>query len=137
MAYVSQERKASLLPAIKAVLKKYGVKGTVAVRSYSTLTLTVKSGGIDFIGNCNHVCGSSHYHVSRGFRPITQGYTDVNEYWYHEHFDGVAREFLKEVLEAMNVGNWDHSDIMSDYFNKGWYTRILIGKWDAPYVLNV
>ena len=32
MAYVSQEKKKQLAPAIKAVLKKYGMKGSIAVR---------------------------------------------------------------------------------------------------------
>ena len=51
MAYMSQERKQSLAPAIKAVLKKYGVKGTLAVNNHSTLVLNIKSGSIDFIEN--------------------------------------------------------------------------------------
>ena len=34
MAYVSQKDKAKLTPAIKAVLKKYGVKASIAVRTY-------------------------------------------------------------------------------------------------------
>ena len=51
MAYMSQERKQSLAPSIKAVLKKYGVKGTLAVRNHSTLVLNIKSGSIDFIEN--------------------------------------------------------------------------------------
>ena len=51
MAYVSQDRKKSLAPAIKAVLKKYNVKGTLSVRNHSSLVLTLKSGSIDFIEN--------------------------------------------------------------------------------------
>ena len=51
MAYMSQERKQNLAPAIKAVLKKYGVKATIAVRNHSTLVVNIKSGSIDFIEN--------------------------------------------------------------------------------------
>ena len=51
MAYMSQERKANLAPAIKAVLKKYKVKATIAVRNHSTLVVNIKSGSIDFIEN--------------------------------------------------------------------------------------
>ena len=49
MAYFNQERKAQKAPAIKAILKKYGVKGSLAVRNHSTFVLNVKSGSIDFI----------------------------------------------------------------------------------------
>lgn len=134
MAYVSQELKAKLAPRIKAVLKKYGVKGTVAVRNHSTLVLNLKSGSIDFIGNSNRVCGESHYQVSRGFRPNTTGYDQVNPYWYQDHYDGKAKAFLKEVLTVMNDGNHDRSDIQTDYFDVGWYVDINIGKWNKPYI---
>lgn len=136
MAYVSQELKAKLAPAIKAVCKKYGIKATLAVQHHSTLALNIKSGGIDFIGNSNRVCGSSHYQVSRGFKPNTSGYCNVNHYWYKDHYDGVALKFLKEVISAMNNGNHDNSHIQSDYFDVGWYININIGSWNKPYILN-
>ena len=44
MAYMSQQQKAALSPAIKAVLKKYNMKGTIAVRHRSTLVVNIKSG---------------------------------------------------------------------------------------------
>ena len=48
MAYVSQEMKSELAPVIKTILKKYGMKGSLAVRNHSTLVLNLKSGKIDF-----------------------------------------------------------------------------------------
>ena len=33
MAYMSQEKKAKIVAAVKPILKKYGIKGTFAVRS--------------------------------------------------------------------------------------------------------
>ena len=93
MAYMNQERKAKIAAALKPVLKKYGIKGTLSVRNHSSINLNIKSGSIDFIGNSNRVCGSSHYLTSGGFRPITQGYMDVNPFWFQDHFDGVAKAF--------------------------------------------
>lgn len=136
MAYMNQERKAARTPAIKAVLKKYGVKGSLSVRNHSTLVLTLKSGKIDFIGNSNRVCGNDHYQVSRGFTPNTSGYSDVNPYWFKEHYDGKALSFLKEVFTIMNDGNHDNSDIQSDYFDVGWYSDVNIGKWNKPYIVE-
>jgi hypothetical protein len=136
MAYMNQERKAARAPAIKAVLKKYGVKGSLSVRNHSTLVLTLKSGKIDFIGNSNRVCGNDHYQVSRGFTPNTSGYSDVNPYWFKEHYDGKALSFLKEVFAIMNNGNHDNSDIQTDYFDVGWYSDVNIGKWNNPYIVE-
>jgi len=53
MAYISQEMKKELAPEIKAVLKKYGVKGTIAIRNHSTLVVNIKSGKLDLIGDYN------------------------------------------------------------------------------------
>jgi hypothetical protein len=136
MAYMSQEKKSKIAPKVKKVLQKYGVKGTLAVNNHSTLVLNIKSGKIDFIGNINEVCGKKHYQVSNGFRPITQGYADVNPYWYKDHFDGKALAFLKELIPAMNDGNHDNSDAQIDYFDVGWYIRVNIGKWNKPYILE-
>jgi hypothetical protein len=129
MAYVSQELKSKLAPAIKAACKKYGVKASIAVRDRMTLVLNIKSGQIDFIGDYQK--GESQFVKER---PIT--YIDVNEYHYRNHFSGRARDFLEEVLTAMNAGNHDNSDIMTDYFDVGWYTDVKIGQWNKPYVLE-
>ena len=51
MAFMSQDKKALLAPAVKAILKKYGVKGSLAVSNSTSLVLNIKSGPIDFIKN--------------------------------------------------------------------------------------
>ena len=128
---MSQEKKAKIAPVVKAVLKKYNVKGSLAVRNHMSLVLNIKSGPIDFIGNFNKTVGER----PGGFRTGSpaQRSIDVNTYWYQDHFDGVAKEFLKEVITAMNDGNHDRSDIQSDYFDVGWYVDVNIGKWNKPY----
>ncbi len=136
MAFVSQSLKKTLAPHIKAVCKRYGVKATLAVQNHSTLCLNIKSGPIDFIGNANEVCGNDHYQVSRGFTPNKSGYDNVNVYHYRSHYSGVALKFLSEVIPLMNYGNHDNSDIMTDYFDVGWYVDVNIGKWDQPYILE-
>ncbi len=138
MAYVSQERKQSLAPAIKAVLKKYGVKGSLSIRTHSSLVLTIKSGKIDFVENFietdNKVLHGRKMSQDQIDHIRKNQSVDVNPYWYHEHFSGKAKDFLKEVLAAMNNGNHDNSDIQSDYFDVGWYVDVNIGRWNQPYV---
>ena len=131
MAYVSQELKAKLAPTIKAICKKYNIKASLAVRNHSTLVLNVKQGDIDFIGNWN----ASLINRNITTNPYDIDYIQVNPYWYHEHFTDKAKEFLSEVIPAMNAGNWDKSDIQTDYFNVGWYIDVNIGQWNKPYAL--
>jgi len=134
MAYMSQENKASIAPKVKAILKKYGVKGSLSVLHHSTLRLTIKSGRLDFINNVNTVVGSN----PRGSMLWTpaKDTISINPYHFKDHFSGNCLKFLTEVMAAMNNGNWDKSDIQSDYFNVGWYVDISVGKWNAPYVLE-
>ena len=129
MAWMNQEKKAALAPAIKAICKKYGVKASLAVHNHSTLVLNIKSGKIDFIDNYNTTVGAR-------YRQCESAYMQVNPYWYHEHFDGAALAFLSEVIPAMNVGNHDRSDIQSDYFDVGWYIDVNVGRWNKPYLLT-
>ena len=134
---MNQERKAQINKALKPVLAKYGVKGTLSVRNHSTICLTLKSGKIDFIANSNRVCGSSHYQVSHGFPSNTSGYSDVNPYWYQDHYDGKAKAFLDEAFKALKVAGWyDNTDAQIDYFDTAYYCDINVGKWNKPYIVT-
>ena len=116
MAYVSQADKAKLAPAIKAVLKKYNMKASISVRHHSTLVVTIKSGNINFDMN-----GDS--------------YAQVNTYWIDTHYEGVARNFLNELKDAMEGPSFfNEDDAMTDYFHRSHYTDINIGQWNKPYV---
>jgi hypothetical protein len=114
MAYMNQEKKKELSPLIKSICKKHGIKATLGVHNYSELVLNIKSGSIDF------------------------GADRINEYWYKDHFadNPKALAFLSEVIPAMNIGNFDKSDVQTDYFHVGWYMSVNLGKWDKPYILN-
>ena len=48
MAYISQEKKKELAPAIKAVAKKYGMKVTIGIDNHSSLIVRVKEGPLAF-----------------------------------------------------------------------------------------
>lgn len=134
MAYMSQEKKKQLAITIKAICKTYKVKASLSVRHHSTLVLTIKSSPIDFVGNYNEVFKSRP--KPEYASDITGPSMDVNVYWYKEHFSGRALMFLSRVIEAMNVGNHDRSDISTDYFDVGWYVDVKIGQWNKPYVVT-
>ena len=120
MAYVSQADKKELAPAIKKVLSKYGMKGSISIRNHSTLQVTLQSGAIDFED------------YSHG-----DGYIQVNTYHIDSHYSGKARAFLNELLDAMKGPKYfNNDDAMTDYFHRSHYTDINVGKWNKPYFLQ-
>lgn len=131
MAYMDQKRKAQLAPAIKAAMDKYKVKGTIGVRNHMSLVVNIRSGELDFIGNYNSVMQEK-----QAQQVTDRGCLTINPYWYKEHFTGRPRDFLGELFAAMNAGNHDRSDIMTDYFDVGWYVDVNIGNWEKPYKLE-
>ena len=123
MAYISQEEKKELAPGIKAVLKKYGVKGTIAVRGYSSLVVNIKSGVLDLMGDC--------------------GLPDEDSFQVHPYYaeerakDPKIGSFYGELLAAMKGTKWyNNSDVQIDYFDIAYYVDINVGKWDTGYVYN-
>lgn len=134
MAFVSQELKSKLAPKIRAICGKYGVKASLAVRNHSTLVLNIRQGKIDFIKNFNDNIEQRDPTGNRGINPA-RDYIQVNVYHHQSHYSGQAQKFLKEVIDAMNEGNFDHSDLQSDYFHVGWYVNVNIGQWNRPYAL--
>ena len=134
MAYMDQRQKAFLAPAIKAVLKKYSMKGTIGVRNHSTLVVNISQGPLDIIGNMYEIkqAKPNPYPGTEYAKPL---YMQVNEHWIGDNYSGKCKEFLQELKDAMDVGNHDRSDIQTDYFDVGWYKDINIGQWDKPYQL--
>ena len=120
MAYVSQKDKAELAPAIKKVLNKYGMKGSISIRHHMSLVVTLQSGAIDFKD------------YSHG-----DGYIQVNTYHIDAHYSGKAKAFLNELLDAMKGPKYfNNDDAMTDYFHRSHYTDINVGKWNKPYFLQ-
>ncbi len=133
MAFADQKLKVKKAPLIEEICKKYGVTASLAVRSRITLVLNIKSGEIDFLKNCKETCRM----LPRGTgKPrIPKYHFEVFVRLYDKHFSGTAKKFLEEILQVMNDGNYDRSNIQADYYDVGWFTEINIGRWDTPYSL--
>jgi hypothetical protein len=131
MAYVSQEKKALVVEALKAAGLNKRFKYSIRVRHHSTLVLTIKSGDVDFAAD----------YIDKFDRPLKAGEVPgVNPYWYKEHFKGASLEALEKFFAALNLRgvageeNFDKSDIQSDYFHVGWYVDIELAPYGkAPY----
>jgi len=138
MAYINQETKSKLTPGIKAILLKYGLKGSLRIRNHSTLVLTIKSGKLDFINNSvdklSHASAVNLPFASDSIAAIKkEQYINVNVYHIGTNFSGVCAAALSELRAAMSVGSWDRSDAQYDHFDVGWYVNITVGAWDKPY----
>lgn len=132
MAYMSQERKKLIEPKVKEILKAYGLKGSLRVDHHSALMLTL-SAGMDF---SKYMLTDREEDAVKNIQKAFaegNGYIQVNTYHISSHFFGKAAEALQNLCDAMNEGNWDESDIQTDYFNVGWYTNIHIGRWNKGY----
>ena len=128
---MNQERKQKISNALKPILAKYGMKGTLKCRQHA-ITLTLRQGPIDFIGdlneNRNGRLGVSKDEMRKHYE------LQVNQYWIDEHYTGVSLEFLKQVNEAMQAAEYyDRSDAQIDYFDTAYYYDINVGSWNTPY----
>ena len=136
MAYMSQEKKAQLAPCIIAVLKKFGMKGSISVNNHSTLVCNVSEGPLDIIGNMYEIAMTkpdTFYARDKAPKPK---HIQVNPHWISENYSGKVLQFVQALKDAMDVGNHDRSDIQTDYFDVGFYIDINIGKWDKPFQLT-
>lgn len=141
MAYMNQEKKAQIATALKPILAKYKVKGTLSVRNHSTIVLNIKSGAIDFIENYIETDENKTYGKKLTADQVAyirkNNSLDINPYWFQEHYSGVAKEFLTETMKAMKSGDWyDNSDAQTDYFDTAYYVDVNVGSWNKPYVFE-
>jgi len=127
MAYIDKEMKKNLSTGILKVCKDYGVKGTLSIKHYSTLSLNISKGKIDFFSSLTN----PENHGSRfdGELQLTN-YSVANK-----HLSGEAGEFLAKVVKEMDALNYDNSEIMTDHHDMGYYTHINVGRYDKPYQL--
>ena len=131
---MNQERKQKISNALKPILAKYGMKGTLKCRQHA-ISLTLRQGPIDFIGDLNE---SRNGRLGVAKDEMRKHYElQVNQYWIDEHYTGVSLEFLKQVKDAMQAGDWyDNSDAQIDYFDTAYYYDINVGSWNKPYTLT-
>lgn len=111
MAYMSREGKAARVPVVKAILAKYGQKGSLSVQNHSTLVLKLK----DVVGMFTMSDSDTRWGK------------DVNHYWIDQHYEGKAAKMLNELKDAMyGKDYYDRSDARSDYFDCSHYINIRV-----------
>jgi uncharacterized protein YutD len=128
MAYMNQERKATIAANVKPILAKYGMKGTLRVKHNLVIVLTLRSGPIDFIGDMQREKPFDKDMMRERYALV------INPYHYPTNYLGDSYFFLKEIFEAMKSAAWyDRSDSMTDYFDTAYYIEVKVGDWTKPY----
>ena len=135
MAYISQDDKKALAPQIKAVLKKYDMKGSIGINHYSSLVVNLAGGALGLIGdaqkhNDDHAAwrGQESHQIGDNYQ--------VNTCYADEHaVDPTVATFFKELIAAMKGMSWyNNTDAQIDYFDIAYYLNVNVGKWNKPYV---
>lgn len=112
MAYLSKEELKKMRDNIKKVFPaKEGWKMSIRNRNHSTVCVDLLKGNF------------KDDEASR----------NINHYRVPNNDAGKFTKFVNEILE-LSVQNHDRSDIMTDYFDVGYYKTISIGRWDKEYV---
>lgn len=120
---MSQENKKKIAAELKKIIPSTW-KWSLRVRHHSALSLTITRADIDLYNE-------------HSATPENKGsYIQVNEYYLANQFKGEALAIMEDISAAMNAGNHDDSDAMTDYFNVGWYTDINIGGFERPFVFS-
>lgn len=110
MAFMNQERKAMLAKEVAKVVPA-GWKYSLSVRNHSTIVMTISEAPL---------------RLSRNEKSESVNPYHVEKYYGKDHP-------LVAIVAALNVGNHDRSDIMTDYFDVGWYVDVNLGRWDKPF----
>lgn len=127
MAYMNQERKTLIAAALKPVVPA-GWKYSLAVRNHMTIVMTVTEAPFNLIGA---------FKRTEHFNPDTTTHVDVNPYHYSSHLaDECVADVFSRIFGALNTGNHDNSDLMTDYFDVGFYVDLHIGRWDKPFAFK-
>ena len=133
MAYVNNDKTKQVRNDLKAAFpSKSGWKFSVRKRHSSSVDVVILKSPIDWEANLgtelqyNKDLSGVLTTEGEGLRSCSISFPQAD--W----FGGEAGKALKKILEIINVGNFDKSDIMTDYFHVGFYFDLTIGEYDRP-----
>jgi hypothetical protein len=109
MAYITKEKSKKVKAELKKAFPK--IKFSVTIDNCTTLNINI---------------------MEAPFKFTDKDYEQLNPYYLNRYQNSEALEQIKSIA---NQGNYDNSDIQTDYFEVGFYLHMNIGKWDKPFKL--
>lgn len=135
MAYINQATKKLIKEELDKVVPK-DLKYTLKIRDHSLITMVIRKGKVNFHQNRNEKLVGKFDRYQQEIAPIELSKTlDINCYYVDDQFSGEVLDLIKKIQKAMNIKNWNRSDIQTDYFDVGYYIGIQVGEWEKPYEL--
>lgn len=108
MAYIETQKVSEIRKALKSAFPE--LKLSVKRLNHSKLDVTILSGPYKFI--------------DREYQQINHNYCTSYS----------TPDVLQKITDICMNGNYDNSDIMTDYFEVGYYFSLSVGDWDKPYI---
>jgi hypothetical protein len=126
-----KEIKAEVLAKVKPILKKKGLKGTLAFPDGRTMRLTLKVNEETAKWIYEGSVYSYHAHDYKWEETYLFRYKDdvIHCLTGDNRVNALNKEagqFLADIGFALNYGNWDNSDVQTDYFDFGWLSEIKV-----------
>jgi len=130
MAYMNQDKKKEIAAELKKFMPK-NWKYSLRVRDHSAIVMTIRSAPVDLVKE-HEAKRAAKLRNHPDFMPRTDRYVSVNPYNADESFTE-SQELINKIMAALNLNNFDKSDIQSDYFHVGHYVAVNIGTYDKPF----
>jgi len=135
MAHMTQEHKKRIAAELKKFMPK-SWKYSLRVVHHSSIEMTIRQAPVDlpkmvFEKRGSKVCN----HQEPFYQDASNVYknTSVNDHWIEEEVDAEYLTLFKKIIAALNLDNFNKSDIMTDYFHVGHYIGLEVGRWDKPF----
>ena len=123
MAYASKELSKKVREQLKAEFPE--IKFSVRIEHHMALNVTIVKAPYNFMEHRASVqLGGFKLREDSNYQSDT-----ANERFPFKHID-----VLNRIIDIINCDNYDRSDIMTDYFDVGYYVHFNIGSWNKPFV---
>ena len=138
MAYISKAQVQEKRKLINQLCKEYRIHATVSGSNSSEITVTIRSGVIDFLAN--HVetvkrdFTNNKQHIENAEWHAKRGHFTINQHCVNHQFSGIALDFMEKLFVIVKLYHYK-DDKIPVYFNYAWYIDVKIGEWDKPYEL--
>lgn len=133
MAHMNQEKKALIAAELKKIMPK-DWRYSLAVDNRLAIRLTISSAPYDLL---NMIESKREYQESWKIGIAAKGYYRTNDANPSSDFaDKYILGIFNQIKAAMNIGNWDRSDLMTDYFDVGHYVYVWIGSDEKHFLFT-
>lgn len=132
MAYMNQDKKKAIGALLKKIVPQTW-KYSLSVRNSSTIVFTLWEADFDPFEEILESYRSKGIETVRNYQGLN--HIQLNYYYLEESFSKTL-PIWEAIKGALNLKNYNHSDIQSDFFCVGHYIAMHIGAWDKPFRLK-